>query len=253
MMKISSILLLALATSFPLLAQEKSKSSPIDPNALAPLKRMSATLAAAKAFSYHSKTILEVPAATGQFITLVSTGKVTLQRPNKLVARLGGDAPPFDFFYDGTTVSAFAPETKVYSSAKAPATIDAMLSGLQTETGIRFPTSPLLFTNPYSVLTRGLFSAVVVGPSNVDGVTCEHLAFRSPGVNWEIWLDPDPRALPRRMAVTFTDRENFPRTIIEFSGWNLHPWFLGDGTFAFRAPAGAKEIPFTAVLKSADR
>ncbi len=228
------------------------KTPAIDPHALAALRRMSDTLAGAKAFTYRSKNVLEVPAETGQFVTLFSTGEIALKRPDKLRARLGGDAPAFDFYYDGTTVSAFAPGTKVYSASAAPATTDAMLAGLEEETGIRFASAPLLFSNPYAVFTRDLETAVVVGPSVVDGAACTHLAFRSPGVNWEIWLESNDRALPRRLAVTFTDRENFPRTMIEFSAWNLHPW-LGDGGFVFRPPAGMSKIPFVSVLKSADR
>jgi len=247
-MKPHRVLLLALAAAAPAFAQET-----IDPAALAPLKQMSATLAAAKAFTFSAKTILEVPAKTGQFVTYFSTANVALKRPNKLRALLGGDAPHFNVYYDGASVTSFAPGAGVYSTKAAPDTIDAMLAGLHAETGIRFATMPLLFSNPYAVLTRGLKSAVVVGPSKVDGDVCEHLAFRSPGVNWEIWLEPDTRALPRRLAVTFTDKPGYPRTIVEFVRWNLNPWFLGDSTFVFKKPAGAKEIPFTSVLKSADR
>jgi len=70
----------------------------------------------------------------------------------------------------------------------------------------------------------------MVGPSTVDGTACEHLAFRSPGVGWEIWIETASRALPRRLAVTFTDQPNSPRTVVEFSRWNLHPW-LGQRDF----------------------
>lgn len=244
--RFSILLTLLLAPAF-LQAAER-----IDPQALASLKRMSSTLAAAKAFTYKSKNILEVPATTGQFVTLFSSGEIALKRPDKIRARMGGDAPSFDFFYDGAAVSAFAPGTKVFSTSKAPATIDAMLEGLREETGIRFASAPLLFSDPYAVLTRGLTSAVVVGPSVIDGTACEHLAFRSPGVNWEIWIEASPRALPRRLAVTFTDRTNFPRTLVDFSDWNLRPW-LRDGVFVFRQPPGAREIPFASVLKSAGR
>jgi hypothetical protein len=247
-MKLSRALLLVLAAALPAFAQEK-----IDPAALAPLRQMSDTLAAAKAFTVKSKVILEAPALTGQFVTFFATGEIALRRPGKLRALLSGDTPPFDFYYDGATVSAFAPATGVYSTKAAPPTIDEMLTGLHAETGIRFATMPLLLSNPYAVLARGLKSAVVVGPSKVDGAVCEHLAFRAPGVDWEIWLEPDSRALPRRLAVTFTDKPGSPRTIVEFSRWNLNPWFLGDGAFVFRKPDGAKEIPFTSVLESAGR
>jgi len=214
---------------------------------------MSATLSSAAAFTYRSKTIFEVPAANGQFITLFSTGKVALKRPDKLLAEFRGSAPHFDFFYDGAEVAAFAPGANVYSMKLAPDTIDAMLAGVQAETGIRFASAPLLTSNPFRSLTRGLTSAVFVGPTRVDGVTCDHLAFRSEGINWEIWLESNQRALPRRLAVTFTDQANFPRTMVELSHWNLRPWCLPDRNFEFHPPTGAKEIPFTSALEAAGR
>lgn len=225
----------------------------IDPNALAPLKQMSQTLAAAPAFTFRSNSIVEVPAATGQFITLFSKGKIAVKRPDKVRAELAGSAPNFDFYYDGTNVSAFAEGPNEYSITPAPNTIDTMFAGLQSETGIRFAAAPLLTSNPYAALTRGLTSAVIVGPTEIDGTLCTHLAFRAPGTNWEIWLESNADALPRRLAVTFTDRENFPRTVVEFSAWNLHPWFLADSSFTFEPPSGASEIPFVSVLKAADR
>ncbi len=256
-MKTSRLLVLSLFSVFlipsGLTAADQSKNAPrVDPDALALIKRMSTTLAGAKAFTYQSKSIVEIPADTGQFFTLFSTAEVMLQRPNKLSSRLGGEAPRFDFFYDGSTVTAFAPATKVYSQTKAPSTIDAMLPDLENETGIRFATTPLLLSDPYSALTSDLTRGVVVGAAIVNGANCVHLAFRAPGVNWEIWVESNERALPRRLAVTFTDRTNFPRTIIDFSDWNLRPW-LRSGDFIFRKPAGATEIPFLSVLKSSGR
>ena len=235
-------------------AEEPSRSTAlrIDPQALEVLKRMSTTLGAAKAFSFRSRSVIEVPIRTGQFITLFSSAEVSLKRPDKLRARLRGEAPHFDFYFDGTTASAFAPKDKVYSATKAPPTIDTMLPELQQETGIRFVSAPLLFTDPYEVLTRRLISGVVVGSVSVNGIPCYHLAFRSPGVNWEIWIEAGKRALPWRLAVTFTDRPNFPRTLVEFTGWNLHPW-MNSRQFVFPKPAGAREIPFVDVIQPRSR
>jgi len=245
----STILLAAGAVAAP----AKSAAPPaIDPNAVAALKRMSATLAGAKTLTYRAESVVEVPAATGQFLTLFSSGNVALERPNKLRASFGGEAPRFDFFYDGETVTAYAPGTKVYSKSKAPATIDEMLAGLRAETGIRFASAPLLASDPYAIIARDLTSAVVVGPATVNGVECAHLAFRAPGVNWEIWVETSARTLPRRLAVTFTDEPGLPRTLVEFSRWSIDPWF-GVGSFSFTPPADAKEIPFNSVLESADR
>ena len=226
--------------------------SAIDPNALSLLKRMSDSLTKAKGFTYRSRIVMELPAVTGQFVTLLPEGSVALRRPDKLRATYGGDSPPFDLFYDGQSVSVIAPHASVYSTVKAPATLDAMLSGLRKNTGLRLPAVPLLKDDPYASLTRDLQSAVIVGETRINGVRCDHLAFRRPGVNWEIWIESGSRALPRRLAATFTDRPNFPRTIVEFTRWNLHPW-LPDCLFRFHKPANAKEISFADVIKDARR
>lgn len=246
---LAALLLSTLAIPLSLSAAEKSK---VDPQALGLLKKMSNTLTSAKSFTYSAKNIVEVPAATGQFLTLFSTADVALQRPDKLSARMRGEAPSYDFYYNGQTVSAYAPATKVYSQTKAPSTIDAMLMDLEDETGIRFATTPLLLSDPYAAMTAGLTSGVIIGPASVHDTECQHLAFRAPGINWEIWVESNDRALPRRLAVTFTDRTNFPRTIVEFSHWNLRPW-LSAGAFTLRAPADARQIPFVSVLKSSGR
>jgi hypothetical protein len=245
-------LLFSLAALLALGTLDAATPSSIDPNALSLLKRMSDSLTKAKGFSYRSRVVMEVPSVTGQFVTLVPEGRVALRRPDRLRATYAGDAPPLDLFYDGTSVSVFAPHASVYSTVKAPTNLDEMLSGLRKNTGVRLPAVPLLKNDPYASLTRGLQSAVVVGETRVDGIPCDHLAFRSPGVNWEIWLETGSRALPRRLAVTFTDRPNFPRSIVEFSRWNLHPW-LPDGLFRFHKPPNAKEIPFAEVIKDARR
>lgn len=239
----------ALLIASPLHAEKKAA---VDPAALALLKNMSTALSSAKSFTVRSKSILEVPAFTGQLITLFSTGNVALKRPDKLRAELGGDAPAFDFFYNGASVSALAPQKKVYSTTSAPSTLDEMLTGLTRETGIRFPSSPLFYSDPYSILTRNLLSGIVIGRTKVNGVACDHLAFRSPDVNWEIWIDAGRDALPRRLAVTFTDKPMYPRTVVEFSRWNLHPW-LSNSSFEFHKPTGFSEIPFAAVFHSSGR
>jgi hypothetical protein len=163
-----------------------AKPTPIDPQALELLKRMSTTLGAAKAFTYQFMSTVEVPARSGQFITLFATADVALKRPDKLRARLSGEAPHFDFYFDGATSGSLRSRKQSLFRGEGSPTIDAMLPALEQETGIRFASVPLLFSDPYDVLTRRLISGLVVGPALVKGVTCQHLAFRSPGVNWEI-------------------------------------------------------------------
>jgi hypothetical protein len=212
--------------------------------ALDELKRMSAALGAARAFTCKARGTVEVPAQkTGQFITMLGTSEVALQRPNKLRVRVAGEVPNFDFYYDGTNMVAYASQNKVYSITKAPGTIDEMLKVVEEKTGIHFAASDMLFSDPYAELTKGLTSAFVVGKATVEGVACEHLAFMNPGVHWEIWIDAGKSALPQRLAVTYADVQNFPRRLVEFSDWNLQPK-LAESDFVFHPPPDAQQIGF---------
>ena len=215
----------------------------MEQRALDLLKRMSATLGAAKAFTYRSRSTVEVPAKTGQFITLFATSDVALERPNKLRVHVTGEVANFEFYYNGTNIAAFAPKNQVYSVASAPDTIDAMLKLVMDKSGIYFPSADVMYSDPYAVLTKDLTSAFVVGPATVDGVPCEHLAFMGPAVHWEIWVATGQSALPRRLEVTYTEVQNFPRFLVEFSNWNLKPK-LAANRFTFKKPANATQIEF---------
>jgi len=208
------------------------------------LKRMSETLGAAKAFTYHSRGAIELRARTGQFVTLFGESEVALQRPNKLHVQVTGEVPNFQLYYDGQNVTAYAPKDNVYSTSGAPKTIDETLEFLQRKANIHFPSSDLMVADPYAMLAQNLGSGFIVGPAAVDGSACEHLAFRAPESNWEIWID-SKTALPRRLLVTYTTVADFPRLAVEFSNWNLAPT-LAPGRFEFATPAGAKQIDFRA-------
>ncbi len=229
-------------------APQPAASAPkpvMDQHALDLLKRMSDTLAAAKTFSYRSHGMAEFPAHTGQFLTFFGDTEVALERPNKLRGKVSGDMPPFHIVYDGSKVSAYDPEKNLYAVTDAPATIDETLKLLIEKSGIDFPASDILSSDPYAVMTRGVDSAFVVGSSVVEGFPCEHLAFMGPGVNWEIWIDSGKTPVPRRFAVTYKEATNFPRFMVEFSNWKLNPKFPA-GQFAFKPPAQAKQIEFAA-------
>ena len=165
-------------------ATQPHRTAPIplmERRALDSAEHMSATLSAAKALTYRSRSTVEVPANTGQLVTLFATSDVALQRPNQLRVQVTGEVPNFDFYDNGTTITAFAPQKQVYSVANAPATIDVTLKFIVDKTGLQFPSADVMYSDPYAMLTQALTSAFVVGPATVAGVTCEHLAFMGPG------------------------------------------------------------------------
>ena len=220
----------------------------MDQRALDRLKQMSDTLAAAKSFSYRTRTSAEVPAPTGQFLTLFARTEIAMERPDRVSAKTGGDIPPLRIVYDGAKVWVYDPVRNLYAAAAEPGGIEAAVQFLEEQAGIQFPAHDFLTADPYASMTRDLQSAFVAGPADVDGHPTDHLAFMGPGVNWEIWVDSDAKALPRRFAITFKEAPNFPRFLIEFFDWKLNPK-LPAGEFAFNAQKGTKQIEFASELQ----
>jgi hypothetical protein len=88
----------------------------------------------------------------------------------------------------------------------------------------------------------------VVGKGVVEGVRCDHLAFRAPHVDWQIWIQEGKEPLPRKLVITTRDQPNAPQFSIEMTKWNLKPVFTPQ-TFAFRAPSGARQVEFLPLPK----
>jgi len=229
-------------------APKSFKSAPppapmVEQYALDRLKQMSDKLAATRAFTYRSSSSIEMSAVTGQFLTFFIDSEVALQRPNKLRVDLSGDLSTIQLYFDGAKVSAFDPKNNLHADAHALATIDDVLDFVINKARINFPSGDFLYSNPYAVMSKDLTHAIIVGPSMVNGVPCEHFAYMNPSINWEVWIEKGANALPMRLAMTYKKAPNFPRFLIEFADWNLNPKLNAD-TFVFKAPANAKQIEF---------
>jgi hypothetical protein len=72
-------------------------------------------------------------------------------------------------------------------------------------------------------------------------VTCDHLAFRAEGLDWQIWTQEGPQPLPRRIVITTLDVPNAPQFTVTVTRWSLEPKFDPD-TFRFTPPAGVRQI-----------
>jgi len=181
-------------------------------------------------------------------IQFASSGQMLLSRPDKLRATRTGGYADIELVFDGKTATLLGKNINAFAQFDTPGSVDQLVDLLRNQLSVELPGTDLLNANAYDALMSDVIDAKHMGQGVIDGVDCEHLAFRSPGVNWEIWIESGSSPLPRRLAVTFTDKPNFPRTLVEFSSWNLHPW-LGQSCFVFRKPAGGHEIPFRSVMR----
>jgi hypothetical protein len=211
-----------------------------DPRALAALKAMSDRLAAATSFTFHTHNSVPMLSPNLQWVTLLGTARVALERPNKLFIERGGDQTPMEIYYDGKTLALHEPRAKLFAEAPAPATIDAALAEVLGPSLAGFPYLDLLLADPYAALTASLGGALYVGHSTVDGVKTEHLAFRGPGVDWEIWIGAEDK-LPRLVQAKYVDLGKAPAITTRFTDWKLDAP-IPASTFTLEKAAGAQQI-----------
>ncbi len=212
----------------------------VDAMADAILRGMSDFLASQARFRVHVLRTLDLVLDNGQKIQADSSAVVTVQRPDRLrVARKGINSDRLVIF-DGQTLT-LAGSDGLYATAAAPATLDAFLDRAIERLGLVPPGADLLYANPYQVLTEDLVESTYIGQALINGVRCDHLAFRNRSVDWQLWVEAGPRPLPCKMAVTARETEQAPQFVAYYRDWDLQPVFGAD-EFSFTPPPGATRI-----------
>jgi hypothetical protein len=234
---------LAVAALYMLSVTAQAQSAGIAPEAQQLLKASTDFVASQQRFTADTRNTLEIVLKSGQKIEFNSTGRQSVQRPNKLRAERSGDLVDQVFVYDGQSLTLFNPQEKIYAQVPAPATLDDMLDFARTKLDIVAPGGDLIYKNPYDILMDGVTEGIVVGEAVIEGVVCNHLAFRAPHVDWQIWIQQGAQPLPRKLVITTLDLPNAPQFGITVTKWNLQPAFDA-ATFTFKPQAGMKQIDF---------
>jgi hypothetical protein len=217
---------------------------------------MSRRLAAARTIQFTAVTTYESPSLLGPALAYTTTSEVFLQRPDKLAVITSADGPASEFYYDGKTMTAFAPAENLVAVAAAPPTIDAALEAAYREHATYFPFTDFIVADPYRDMAEGLRHAFEIGQSHVvGGTTTNMVAIADDRMFAQLWIGADDK-LPRRIRAIFRQDQLGLRHEMELSNWQLDPAVAPDtfasakaqaaGRMAFAAPApppkGAKPL-----------
>ena len=231
------------ATSTTLSASVVSPAPAVQPQPRDVLKQMGAYLRSLDRFTVRVEKTTELILPTDQRLHSDQTMEIAIQKPNRMRVNYLNLSGGRQLFYDGQTFALYTPEANVYASAAAAPTIDETLDLLANQYRISLPITDVLVANPDSRLAQNLTSETYVGRILVRGVPCHHLAFRTPEVDWEIWIEDGPKPLPRRLVLTDQSVEGSPQMTASLSDWNLAPSFSAD-FFTFKPPQNAQKIKF---------
>lgn len=221
----------------------RAQPTGIDPEAQRLLKASIDFVAGQQRFSLDTRNSLEVVLYSGQKIEFNHVAKQSVQRPDKLRAERSGDLVEQLFVYDGQSLTLYNPGDKAYATAPVPGTLEGMLDHARNSLDIVAPAGDLLYKNGYQILMSDVMSGFVVGKAVIEGARCDHLAFRTPSTDWQIWIQEGAQPLPRKLVITTRDVFNAPQFSVTVTKWDLAPR-LDPQTFSFSPPAGAQKVDF---------
>jgi hypothetical protein len=220
----------------------------LDQRALDLLKKMSETLSQAKSIRFEARSMVPIRSPKGMWISLYGTSRVVKEGSDKLFAETRGDFFPYDFYFDGKTVTAYSPTKNFYAEKSAPGTVDSVIALAYQEEGKSFPYADILVDQPYNVLTEGLVRAAYVGQSTfralsgTGSVKTDHLVFSNRGVEWQIWIGTED-SLPRMVSATYFGKPGEPSYMVEFGDWKINEPVLPE-TFIFKNTSKAAKVEF---------
>jgi hypothetical protein len=210
------------------------------------LKAMSDYTAGQKSISATFDSDIEVITPDLQKLQFTSSGQIRLERPDKLRIKRTGGYTDVDLVFDGKTVSLYGNNAQAYVQADAAGTIDQLIDRLQSTAGGAMPGTDLLLSNSFDELTANVIEARHIGQGVIDGVECEHLAFRGVDTDWQIWVESGARPIPRKYVITSKTLAGAPQYSLKIKEWKTDVPAEAD-TYVFKPPADAKKVDLDAL------
>jgi hypothetical protein len=205
------------------------------------LKAMSDYLAAQKAISFDYDSNLEIVGTQQQKIGLAASGTLTLSRPDKLHATRNGGFANLEMVFDGKTLTLLGKNANLYAQVDAPGTIDQLVDVLRDKYHRPVPAADLLMSDPYKELMPPVTDVKDLGSGVIRGVECDHLAFRTKEVDWQIWIAQGARPYPCRYVITSKKVTGGPQYTLDIRGWKAGDEVASD-TFKLELPPSAQKL-----------
>jgi hypothetical protein len=210
------------------------------------VKAMSDYVTGQKTISMTFDSDIEVVTSELQKIQFTSSGQVLLSRPDKLRATRAGGYADVELMFDGKTVTVLGKHINAFAQTDATGTVDQLIDRLRDQHNVAMPGADLLLTRVNDELMTDVIDAKHIGHGVVDGVECEHLAFRNADLDWQLWVEIGPRPIPRKYVITNKAVTGAPQYTLRIKEWRGDPLVAADA-FLFSPPADAKRVELTAL------
>lgn len=202
-------------------------------------KAMSDYMAAQATLSFDFDSSLSVVTADGQKLAIASSGSIAIERPGNFHATRHGGFATVEAVYDGKTLSLLNQDAKTYAQLPLDGTIETLIDTLRDTYGRPLPAADLLLADVAGTLMPLVTDAKDLGSGVIGGEECDHLAFRTPDVDWQIWIAQGDAPHPCRYTITSLSQPSSPEYTVTIRNWGAG---AEAADFAFAAPEGATRV-----------
>ena len=235
---LASALMLAASTGA---IADESTTNVLDPQADALLKKMSDYMGGLKSFSADAFVFDEQVRGDGFKLSVLRSGSIKVQRPNKFYIARKGMIRDQEAFFDGSKLVLHAKRLKAALEIPIRGDINAGLNGAAEPSGNELPARDLLSSDAYTPLIDAVEESIYLGTVDIAGVTCRQMAFRTAEVDWQLWVEEGDRPLPCRYTITEKWVTSAPQYTVTFVNWQVNE-DIPASAFEFSAPAGTKTL-----------
>jgi hypothetical protein len=183
------------------------------------LKDMSDYLAAQQSISFAFDISFEVVTKEHQKLSLMSSGTINVSRPDKIRSTRTGGFANVETNFDGKTLTLLGKNANLYLQVEVPGTLDHLIDELREKYHTPIPGADLLQSNVYDELMPEVIDVKDLGSGVIGGTECNHLAFRTKEVDWEMWIAQGERPYPCRYVITSKHVDQGPQYSIQIRDW----------------------------------
>jgi len=190
--------------------------------AIGAMNNMSTYLRTLKTFTVNVDSSSDEILANGQKVSINKTEQINVERPAKLWAKSSTVYSQREFYFDGKTFTLYTPNLGYFASFEAATTLGKLMLKAQELYDVEFPVADLFFWGTSADSTSSVDEATFLGIDKINGVSCNHFAFRQKEIDWQICIQRGDTPLPLKLVITDKNIETQPQYISVFK-WDTAP------------------------------
>jgi hypothetical protein len=135
-------------------------------------------------------------------------------------------------------------DKNIFAQLDSPGSVDQLINLLRDKYSVAAPGGDLLLSRSFDEMTADVIDAKDVGRGVIDGVECEHLAFRNTDTDWQVWVELGARPIPHKYVITTKGVTGMPQYTLRIKEWRAD---VAADAFAFKPAQGAQKVALEAL------